>query len=250
MIKIDGLSKFYKQGLLGRKLSVGIDDISFTLPKGKCLGITGESGCGKSTLLKIIAGLLPLDKGSIYLDNRLYCSDKWLANPNKVVQYIFQNPETSLDPSMKIYEQLEEVVCSSGDCDVDYPIEMITKVLDLVDIDKEILKRYPHQISGGEAQRICIARVLLKDPKILLLDEPTSMLDVSIQASIINILKDIQKKTNMTYIFVSHDLEIIKLFCDYILIMHNGKIVEYGNCETVFANPKGEYTRVLLNHYY
>ena len=171
------------------------------------------------------------------------------ACKNGTIQIIFQHPETSLDPAKKIGYSLEEPMIIHKMYDKAGRKKRVKELLDLVDLGEELLDRYPHQISGGEAQRIMIARALSLDPKILILDEPTSMLDVSVQAQVMTLLKELQEKLGLSYLFISHDLDVVRWFCDEIAVMEEGKFVETGRTEDVIGHPKAEFTKKLVESF-
>ena len=222
MLKVSHISKTFTGGIIKKTRVEAVKDVSFTVQDGKTFGIVGNSGCGKSTIANMLLSLIKPDSGTIEIDG--------------TIQIIFQHPETSLDPAKKIGYSLEEPM-------------IIHRILDLVDLGEELLDRYPHQISGGEAQRIMIARALSLDPKILILDEPTSMLDVSVQAQVMTLLKELQKKLVLSYLFISHDLDVVRWFCDEIAVMEEGKFVETGRTEDVIGHPKTEFTKKLVENF-
>ena len=183
----------------------------------------------------MLLSLIKPDSGTIEIDG--------------TIQIIFQHPETSLDPAKKIGYSLEEPMIIHKMYDKDGRKKRVKELLDLVDLGEELLDRYPHQISGGEAQRIMIARALSLDPKILILDEPTSMLDVSVQAQVMTLLKELQEKLGLSYLFISHDLDVVRWFCDEIAVMEEGKFVETGRTEDVIGHPKAEFTKRLVENF-
>ena len=212
-----------------------IRDFNLTLRPGDRVAFVGASGCGKSTIANMLLSLIKPDSGTIEIDG--------------TIQIIFQHPETSLDPAKKIGYSLEEPMIIHKMYDKAGRKIRVKELLDLVDLGEELLDRYPHQISGGEAQRIMIARALSLDPKILILDEPTSMLDVSVQAQVMTLLKELQEKLGLSYLFISHDLDVVRWFCDEIAVMEEGKFVETGRTEDVIGNPKAEFTKKLVENF-
>ena len=225
MLKVSHISKTFTGGIIKKTRVEAVKDVSFTVQDGKTFGIVGNSGCGKSTIANMLLSLIKPDSGTIEIDG--------------TIQIIFQHPETSLDPAKKIGYSLEEPM-------------IIHRMYDKAGRKarvRELLDRYPHQISGGEAQRIMIARALSLDPKILILDEPTSMLDVSVQAQVMTLLKELQEKLGLSYLFISHDLDVVRWFCDEIAVMEEGKFVETGRTEDVIGHPKTEFTKKLLENF-
>ena len=232
MLKVSHISKTFTGGIIKKTRVEAVKDVSFTVQDGKTFGIVGNSGCGKSTIANMLLSLIKPDSGTIEIDG--------------TIQIIFQHPETSLDPAKKIGYSLEEPMIIHRMYDKAGRKKRVKELLDLVDLGEELLDRYPHQISGGEAQRIMIARALSLDPKILILDEPTSMLDVSVQAQVMTLLKELQKKLGLSYLFISHDLNVVYQLCDTVLVMKQGRIVERGTVAEIFDHPRETYTKQLL----
>lgn len=250
MLEARNLSKTFESTLFSKEKVQAVKQVSFVLKQGQTIGIAGNSGCGKSTLARIIAGLIPTDSGEILFYGDNIKNLKGRKQRSRKIQIIFQHPESALDPSMRIRDSLlEPLRIHAGRAGKEMEEKKLKAIMDMVHIDEVLLKRYPHQISGGEAQRICIGRMLMLEPEVVLLDEPTSMLDVSVQAYIMNLLKDLQKKLGFSYLIISHDLEILKWICDEILIMNAGEIVEQGSPEEIFEHPVHPFTKELLNAY-
>ena len=228
-----------------------VDDVSFSIQTGKTLGLAGMSGSGKSTIARILMRLIPCDSGVVLLDgqNVLDLKGTELKEYRKKVQMIFQNPTTSLNPSKKLSTSMVEPLQIHGIGDTQSRAAMAVEKFHLVGLDESLLMRYPHQISGGEAQRTMIARTLMLQPSVLILDEPTSMLDVSIQAQILTLLKQLQQELNMTYLMISHDFGVLSHFCDDIAVMNQGRIIEYGSCDQVMTAPSAQYTAKLIGSY-
>lgn len=225
-----------------------MNDVNFVLNKGESLGIVGESGCGKSTLARLVMQLIKPTSGSILYKgvDLSKLSKSELKDARKTMQMIFQNPLSSLDPKKRIIELLVEPLEIYNLHTKEEREAMAMEMLKNVGLHESLAYRYPHEFSGGQAQRINIARALMLKPEIIICDEPVSALDVSIQAQVINLLIDLQKQFNLSYIFISHDLSIVRYFCDRMLVMNGGKIVESGNAEDVYNNPQHEYTKKLL----
>lgn len=252
LVEVKNLYVDYKadKGVFGgTQLIHAVNGVNLEIKKGEILAIAGESGCGKSTLAKAIMRLENPIKGEILFDNQdlLKMSRKELKKIRKNIQMIFQNPYASLDPKMKIYDTLKEPLKINTDLSEDEIREIIEDTACKVGLDKECLSLYPHEFSGGQRQRIAIARALVLSPKFVLADEPVSALDVSIQAQIINLLKELKENYNLTFLLITHDLSVIKYLADRVAIMYLGDIVEIGTVEDIFNKPKHPYTKALLN---
>ncbi|MCP4315898.1 MAG: dipeptide ABC transporter ATP-binding protein [Hyphomicrobiales bacterium] len=222
---------------------------SFTLQRGKTLAVVGESGCGKSTLARLVTMIEPPTSGALQIgkDDIASASPQSLRDLRPKVQIVFQNPYGSLNPRQRIGAALEEpllVNTSMGKAERrDKALEMI----DNVGLRPEHYDRYPHMFSGGQRQRIAIARALMLDPDILVLDEPVSALDLSIQAQVLNLLTELQQRLDLAYLFISHDLSVVRHIADDVMVMYLGRPVEQGPAKSVFANPRHPYTRALLS---
>lgn len=234
-----------KQGLF-KKDSVNhvINDVSLSIGKGKTYGLVGESGSGKSTLARLITRLIPADSGEIYLDGDLFSELKGdaLRKARRKIRMVFQNPAASLNPRMNIDKILRESLVLGGQR-VDE--EKIREAMEQVGLGCGDLKKYPGSFSGGQAQRIAVARCLLAEPELMILDEPVSALDVSIQAQILNLLLDLQKENNLSYLFISHDLSVTKHISDTIGVLYMGYLVEEGPAEVILDDPLHPYTKML-----
>lgn len=222
--------------------------INLDIRKGEILGLVGESGCGKSTLGKAVLKLIE-PEGEVFFEekNVLNLKDKSLKDFRKKSQMIFQNPYSSLDPRMTVYKILREPLVVHGIRDKNEINTKIHEIANLTGLNDEDLKRYPHEFSGGQRQRIAIARALILKPEFLVADEPVSALDVSIQAQIITLLKDLKQKLNLTILFISHDLGVVKYLSDRIAVMYLGDIVELSDTKSLFESPKHPYTQALMS---
>ena len=230
-----------------------VDDVSFDVNRGECFGLVGESGCGKTTLSKILMKALKPDLGEIsYFDTQdpidvLKLEDRELFRFRRKMQFIFQDPFSSLNPRMSVYEIIREPLVIHNIGDEAYQMEMVKELMRLVGLDPRFLNRYPHSFSGGQRQRLGIARTLALKPDLIICDEPVSALDVSIQAQVLNLLKDLQAELNLTYIFISHNLAVVDYIADRIAVMCKGRLVEIAPKEVLFNNPVHPYTQALLN---
>ncbi|MDO5027273.1 MAG: ATP-binding cassette domain-containing protein [Tissierellia bacterium] len=230
-----------------------VDDVSFQVRRGETLGIVGESGCGKTTLGKSIMMLQPPTSGQVKfnLNGEMVDITKFtkeeLFNFKKQVQMVFQDPYSSLNPMKKIYDAFDEPLKTHGIKTKAEREQIMLDRLKTVNLQAEYIHRFPHEFSGGQRQRICIARALSVSPEVVVLDEPVSALDVSIQAQVLNLMQDIQKKLNLTYIFIAHDLSVVEYISDRIIVMYLGKIVEISSSEDLYKNPLHPYTQALLS---
>lgn len=254
MLKVEKLKKIYAPTLnLFRKPTfTAVNNVSFSIARGKTLGLVGESGCGKSTLAQMLVKLIEPDEGKIIIDNRdiTRISQKEMFELRKNIQIIFQHPESSLNPKMKIISSmLEPLRIHKLTATKEEEKGVILSLLRKVGLKEEHLSRYPHELSGGEIQRLAIARVLSLNPKIIIADEPTSMLDVSVQAQILQLLKKMQEKYSIALLFISHDLEVVSNISDYLAVMHEGEIVEYGETKNVCNFPQHPYAKLLVKSF-
>ena len=248
ILKVNHLSKTFDG-------HVAVRDVSFDLKRADTLGVVGESGSGKTTLARCILRAIDPDRGSTVEFNSE--SDGWVSLTSmrhkelvplrKEMQMVFQDPYSSLNPRMTVRQIIEEPLVIHGEGSADERLERVREILDLVQLDQDSLTRYPHAFSGGQRQRIGIARALILNPNLVVCDETVSALDVSVQAQIINLLEDLQKTLQLTYIFVAHDLAVVRHICNNVLVMHNGVVVERGDVDYVFDHPQRNYTRLLLS---
>ncbi|WP_068956511.1 ATP-binding cassette domain-containing protein [Pararhizobium polonicum] len=253
LVEVRGARKEYRLNpslaarLVGRSSSnIVLDDVSLTIRRGETLGLVGESGSGKSTLARCIMQLEGLSGGEIRFNGQLLQGDA-LHGFRKRAQIVFQDPQSSINRAMRISDVLASPLeLHMKQMNRGARRDRIVELLSLVGLPATTMDRWPHQLSGGQRQRIGIARALAVEPEFIILDEPTSALDVSIQAQVINLLADLQQRLSLTYLFISHDLNIVRYLSDRLAVMKQGQIVEVGDCETVFAAPQHPYTRQLL----
>lgn len=255
ILVVDGLSKTFGRGtslrsLLGKAPSkFSLQSVSLEVPRGSVLGIVGESGSGKSTIGRILAGLETGDSGQVLLDGRPRDVSRRSSRDGLIghVQMVFQDPSLSLNPRMTVTDTLAECVrFTARDLDDRQP-SRITDMTDRMGLPRTLLSRYPHQLSGGQKQRVCIARALLARPALIIADEPTSALDVSVQAEIVSLLKQTVADSNLSMIFISHDLAVVQDICDTVCIMKDGRMEDYGPSEFIFGKSENAYTRRLID---
>ena len=254
MLQVKNLYKTFpvKRGLLRRKVASlkALSDVSFTLQKGEVLGIVGESGCGKSTLGKCLLRLEEPTGGSVEMEGKdiLGLSPVRLRKWRKRAQMVFQDPFASLNPRKTVGEnvggglQFHGLIKREDERD-----EWVAETLEQVGLSPDVARRYPHEFSGGQQQRICIARAITLRPELLICDEVVSALDVSIQAQVLNLLQELQERFGMSYLFISHDLGVVRHLCDRVLVLYLGRVCEEGPVDEVFNNPKHPYTQMLLS---
>ncbi|MDO5713526.1 MAG: ATP-binding cassette domain-containing protein [Tissierellia bacterium] len=255
ILRCEHVKKFFpmkgsKKSIFGKPDMVkAVNDVSFVLKEGETLGIVGESGSGKSTLARCIMRLYDNVEGKIELLGKdiTHLSQKELRPYRKHMQMIFQDPYSSLNPRMTAGEIIGENLKNQGNIHGAELRQRTLETMELCGLSKYHYPRYPHEFSGGQRQRISIARALITNPKLVIADEPTSALDVSIQAQIINLLKDLQDELSLSYIFISHDLAVVEHISTKVAVMYLGKIVEAGEKEEIYHHPKHEYTKTLLS---
>lgn len=244
LLEVKGVKKYFS----GKKGCVkALDGVDLTIKSGELVSIVGESGCGKSTLSRCIIGIEKITEGEIFFNGEKI-SDydrKQLRPVRRIMQMVFQNPYAAFQPKQTIGEGLREVGNFYGIKGAELQ-ERLDTLLEYIKMDAELLDHYPDELSGGQLQRLAIARALIVKPKLLIADEPVSALDVSVQAQILNILSEIQKKENMAVLFISHDLSVVEHISDRVYVMYLGKAVESGDKKDIFSDPKHQYTKALL----
>lgn len=228
-------------GSLSKKFGniVAVNNVSLEIKAGESLGLVGESGSGKSTLARLILGLIEPTSGAIVYNS--------IKKVRQDAQIVFQDPQTSLNPRIKIGEAIGEPILIHKLLPKDKITKRVIDLLQLVKLPTEYVSRYPHALSGGERQRVGIARALASNPKFLILDEPVSALDVSIQVDVLRLLKELKTKLALTYLFIAHDLSVIGFMCDRVAVMQNGKLVEIGTKDQILIHPRQSYTQKLLS---
>ena len=247
ILEVKNLKKYFKtsKGMLH-----AVDDVSFTLERGTTLGVVGESGCGKSTLGRSILRLIEPSSGEVLFEGQdiAALSTREMRHMRKDMQIIFQDPYSSLDPRKTVYQAISEPIIKHKLIKDKAALEArVLELMETVGLAERLINTYPHELDGGRRQRIGIARALALNPKFIVCDEPVSALDVSIQAQIINLLKELQQKMGLTYIFITHDLSVVNHFSDEIAVMYLGQMVEKAPAEELFANPIHPYTKALLS---
>lgn len=246
IIEIRNLKKYFKTP---RGMLHAVDDVSFTIEKGKTVGIVGESGCGKSTLGRTMIHLLESTDGTIHFrgEDVTRVDARKLRELREHMQIIFQDPFSSLNPRMTAVETIREPLQLTGRYSSAEIDEKTEKIMETVGIDRRLRNSYPHELDGGRRQRIGIARALALDPEFVVCDEPVSALDVSIQAQILNLMQDLQEQKGLTYVFITHDLSVVRYISDEICVMYLGQMVEKAPAATLFARPLHPYTKALLS---
>lgn len=254
MLKVRSLKKYFPvySGVFRHQVSLvkAVDDINFDIQKGEVLGMVGESGSGKSTAGRAAIRLIEPTAGQISFYGRdlLTLTPEEMKGYRKKIQIVFQDPYASLNPRKTISEsigeplQFHQMVKSKRE-----EHDLVAETLEKVGLSPDVMDRYPHEFSGGQQQRICIGRALVLQPELIVCDEAVSALDVSVQAQILNLLADLKKRLHLSYLFITHDLSVVRHICDRVVVMHGGKIVESAGVEQLFAHPKDPYTKKLLS---
>ncbi|PFA63326.1 dipeptide/oligopeptide/nickel ABC transporter ATP-binding protein [Bacillus sp. AFS015802] len=253
LLKVENLKKHFPitGGILGRPVSSvkAVDGVSFTVNKGETLGIVGESGCGKSTTGRMLMRLIDPSEGKVTFEDRelTSLSNSEMRKIRREMQMVFQDPFASLNPRHTVEKILEEPLKVHGMGSAKERKERVHELLNIVGLSSYHAKRYPHQFSGGQRQRIGIARALMTKPKLIIADEPVSALDVSIQSQVLNLMQDLQKEFGLTYIFIAHDLGVVRHISDRVGVMYLGKMVELSDSENLYEKPLHPYTQALLS---
>ncbi|EGQ20610.1 oligopeptide ABC superfamily ATP binding cassette transporter, ABC protein [Sporosarcina newyorkensis 2681] len=247
ILEVKNLKKYFPQNK-GESVKA-VDDVSFHVLEGETLGLVGESGSGKSTLGKVITGIIPATEGEIIYNGQLINSYKGNEKKrvNREIQMIFQDPQTSLNPRMRILDIIAEGIDANKLASGKKRKETVYALMQQVGLNPDFIKRYPREFSGGQRQRIGIARAIAVDPKFIVADEPISALDVSIQAQVINLFEDLKKEKDLTYLFIAHDLSMVKYISDRVGVMYLGKMMEIGKSEDLFENTLHPYTQALIS---
>lgn len=257
LLDVRGLKKYFPitKGIFARIAGYvnAVDDVTFSVRRGETLGLVGESGCGKTTVGRCISRTYPITGGKILYRHNGHVVDlgklskKELLPYRKDIRVIFQDPYSSLNPRMTVFENVSEVLRINKVATGSENESMVANILKRVGLRPEYIRRYPHAFSGGERQRIVIARALITQPRLVVADEAVSALDVSIRAQILNLMEELKQEFNLTYLFVSHDLSVIRHICDRVVVMYVGKVVETADVNTLFSEPKHPYTEALLS---
>ena len=251
LLRVDNLNKaFVRRRLFGKSAAVkAVDDVSLELGSGEVLVLAGESGSGKSTIAKIILGAIPADSGRILLEGRVIGRDKAsLATIRKVCQMVHQDPYDSINPRMRVRDIVAESLEVHRLGDAEFRRKRVAEALEEVKLDPgDVEAKYPHMLSGGQRQRVVLARALAVKPRIIIADEPVSMLDVSIRAEMLELMRDLQKRHGISFIYITHDLATARYFGQRIVILYRGRVTEHGPINEVLDHPRHDYTRALIN---
>lgn len=250
LVKAVNVSKHFSVSRRGeKKLLKAVSDVSFTVEKGETVGLVGESGCGKSTLGRTILNLYNATSGEVHfrgerIDQYHY---KQMLPLRKEMQMIYQDPFTSLNPKMRIYQLIQAPLDAFKVGTKQERMDKVVQMMEEVGLGREYLYKYPHEMSGGQRQRVVIARAMISHPSFVVCDEPVSALDVSVRSQVLNLMNDLQKKTGVAYLFISHDLSVVSHICNRIIVMYLGSVVEMADCTELFENPVHPYVKALLS---
>jgi peptide/nickel transport system ATP-binding protein len=244
LLEVRGLSVEYRRR---RTVSVAVDDVSFEVPAGETIGVVGESGSGKTTVTRAVLGLAPVRSGEILLRGKSITGLDRAGRRGlyREVQLVFQDPYSSLNPSLPVWRMLAEPLAAYGEKDKAVARKRVREMLDRVQLPDGTEDRYPRELSGGQRQRVAIARALMLSPRLVILDEPLSALDLSAQAQILNLLRELQASAGLSYLFISHDLEVVRYLCDRVVVMYRGRVMETGPADLVSGQPAHPYTHML-----
>ncbi len=249
MIEVEDLKKYFSTGILRKRHIKAVNGVSFQIERGETLGLVGESGCGKTTIGRSLLRLIEPTAGKIIFDgiDLLHLKKKELRRLRPRMQMIFQDPDASLNPRMRIGDSIAEPLKLQGGLNKVEIKEKVSELIETVGLNPEHVNRYPYQLSGGQNQRVVLARVLAVNPDFIIADEPTSSLDVSVQAQILNLMNHLKREFDLTLLFISHDLEVVRHMSDRIAVMYRGKIVEIGSVNEIFEDAKHPYTNTLIS---
>lgn len=252
LLEIRNVKKYYPVKKVRNREDISVkavDQIDLTVNQGEIVGLVGESGCGKSTLGKTILKLHDITGGQILFhgEDITNYTEKQMRPLREKIQIIFQDPYASLNPKKKVVQSVMTPLDVSGKYTKEEKLKKVIDILNEVGLSEKFLEKYPHEMSGGQRQRVVIARALINDPELVICDEPVSALDVSVRSQVLNLLKDLQKERNLTYIFISHDLSVVEYLCDRVAVMYLGRIMELADKKQLYGNPLHPYTRALLS---
>ena len=250
ILKAEGLTKTYpvKRGWFETRRIKALNGVDFVLEKGKTLAVIGESGCGKTTLAKQILGMETPDEGEIHFEGQpVPPASKRSKTLIRKIQLVFQNPYASLNPRQSVGSILEDPLILHTGLGKEERRERVRRILRKTGMEVEHAERYPHMFSGGQRQRIAVARAIITGPELLVLDEPVSALDLSVQAQVLNLLKDLQDEFGLTYLFITHNISVMRFFADHVMVMYLGRCVEFGSAEQILEAPRHPYTKILLD---
>lgn len=250
LLEVCGLAKHYevRRGAFSRASVKAVDGVDLRILPGESFGIVGESGSGKSTIARLILRLMPATAGRVIFEGEdiTHCRGAQLRHLRRSMQIVFQNPHSALNGRHTIFDAIGEPLRLQEGLRGAALKSQVDRLMDMVSLPRSFAFRYPHELSGGQKQRVCIARALAPNPKLLVLDEPTSALDVSVQAQILACLRELQRELGLTYLFISHNLAVVRYICDRVGVMYLGKLIEQGSVGAVFAQPQHPYTQALL----